>query len=72
MRKALDLSSQRFATGQSTLETTLDLQDQVTTMEAAYLNEQFSGRYNIYRVLAGTGQLFQALGINLTISGIRW
>lgn len=65
LRKALELSEQRFETGITTLEATLDLRDQVTTLEAAYLNEESSGRYNVYRVLAATGRLFRALGIDL-------
>jgi adhesin transport system outer membrane protein len=61
-KSSLDLNLQRFDAGMAGLETLLSLQDEAAGSEIAYVNELASGRFNVYRVLAGTGRLLPALG----------
>jgi outer membrane protein, adhesin transport system len=68
-RKSLDINLKRFDAGLSTLEKVMDLQSQTTAAELALLNEQINGRYNVFRILGGTGQLIAALAIDQSGAG---
>mgnify|MGYP002381184527 CR=1 FL=1 len=63
--KSLKLNLKRFDAGLTTLEKIMDLQTQKTSAQLALLNEEVSGRYFVFRVLGGTGQLAAALGVRL-------
>ncbi len=59
--KALRLSISRYEAGVTSLSQLLDLQSQHANARAAWLNYEFTYRYNVYRILAGTGRLTAAL-----------
>ncbi len=63
-RNSLRLSIARYDAGITSLTQLLDLNAQVASSEAAWLNADFSHRYNVYRVLAGTGRLLSALQLD--------
>ena len=63
-RRAMLLHLDRYGAGLSTLDAILNLQDEVAAAEVGYLNEQSSYRFNVYRVLAATGHLLPALGVD--------
>jgi outer membrane protein, adhesin transport system len=62
-RQSLKLALERYNAGIASLSQLLDLNDQVASAEAAWLNEGFAHKFNVYRVLAGTGRLLPALQI---------
>jgi outer membrane protein, adhesin transport system len=64
-RRALELNLSRFDAGLVTLEKILDLQSFAAAAEVAHLNQIYAGRYNVFRILGGTGRLLPALGIRL-------
>jgi len=57
--------SQQFDLGQRRLLDLLDAQSETFVTEASLLTEEFSGKYNTYRVLAAMGKLVPALGADL-------
>jgi outer membrane protein, adhesin transport system len=65
-RKALNLNLKRFEVGLTSLEKILSLQNEAEAAEIALLNEDYSGRYSLYRILSGTGRLMIALDIDVT------
>jgi hypothetical protein len=50
----------------TSLEKILSLQNEAEAAEIALLNEDYSGRYSLYRILSGTGRLMIALDIDVT------
>jgi outer membrane protein, adhesin transport system len=65
-QKSLSINLKRFDAGLTTLEKVMNVQSQITSAELALLNEQVIARYNVFRILGGTGQLISALGIEPT------
>jgi TolC family type I secretion outer membrane protein len=63
-KKSLSINIKRFDAGLTSLEKIMDMQSQATADELALLNEQVSARYNVFRILGGTGQLITALGLS--------
>jgi adhesin transport system outer membrane protein len=55
---------QQYELGQRTLIDILDIQNEMFISQTNMVTEDFSGRYSVFRVLAGIGRLLPALGIN--------
>jgi len=55
---------QQYELGQRTLIDILDIQNEMFISQTNMVTEEFSGRYSVFRVLAGIGRLLPALGIN--------
>jgi outer membrane protein, adhesin transport system len=55
---------QQYELGQRTLIDILDIQNEMFITQTNMITEEFSGRYSVFRVLAGIGRLLPALGIN--------
>ncbi|MCA3562846.1 MAG: TolC family outer membrane protein [Methylocystis sp.] len=55
---------QQYELGQRTLIDILDIQNETFITQTNMVTEEFSGRYSVFRVLAGIGRLLPALGIN--------
>ena len=55
---------QQYELGQRTLIDILDIQNEMFISQTNLVTEEFSGRYSVFRVLAGIGRLLPALGIN--------
>jgi outer membrane protein, adhesin transport system len=55
---------QQYELGQRTLIDILDIQNEMFITQTNMVTEEFSGRYSVFRVLAGIGRLLPALGIN--------
>jgi adhesin transport system outer membrane protein len=68
-RKSLDINLKRYEAGKASLDMLLDLQNEAATSEIAYLNEVSAGRYNACRILAATGGLLPALGLERWLAG---
>jgi outer membrane protein, adhesin transport system len=62
-RQTRSTYSAQFETGQRRLLDLLDIQNELFVAEASLYTERFVGTYNVYRVLAGTGRLVEALGL---------
>ncbi len=62
-RRALQISLKRYIAGVASIQQMLDQHVQLAASEAAWLNAEFTHRFNVYRVLAGTGRLTAALNI---------
>ncbi len=63
-RRALTLGLKRYRAGVTSMAQLLDMHIELTTAEAAWLNAEFIHRYNVYRILAGTGRLMAVLHLN--------
>jgi outer membrane protein, adhesin transport system len=63
-RKAFGGYVQQYELGQRTLIDILDIQNEMFITQTNVVTEEFSGRYSVFRVLAGIGRLLPALGID--------
>jgi outer membrane protein, adhesin transport system len=63
-RKAFGGYVQQYELGQRTLIDILDIQNEMFVTQTNVVTEEFSGRYSVFRVLAGIGRLLPALGID--------
>jgi adhesin transport system outer membrane protein len=63
--KTRDAYRTQFNIGQRTLLDLLDIENELIDAKRELLNSEFSGLFAQYRILVGTGQLLQALGISL-------
>lgn len=63
-RKAFSGYVQQYELGQRTLIDILDIQNEMFITQTNVVTEEFSGRYSVFRVLAGIGRLLPALGID--------
>jgi outer membrane protein, adhesin transport system len=61
IRRTFELSRKRYNAGVTPLSDLLDLHNALANAEASWLNAEFAHRYNVYRVLAGTGRLPKSL-----------
>ena len=59
--KSLAISLARFDEGFSSLEKILDLENQRTSVELSLLSENVAKRYSVFRILAATGGLIEAI-----------
>jgi adhesin transport system outer membrane protein len=55
---------QQYELGQRTLIDILDIQNEMFITQTNLVTEDFSGRYSVFRVLAGMGRLLPSLGID--------
>jgi outer membrane protein, adhesin transport system len=62
-RLAFEGYVQQYELGQRTLIDILDIQNEMFISRTNMVTEDFSGRYSVFRVLAGMGRLLPALGI---------
>jgi outer membrane protein, adhesin transport system len=56
---------QQYDLGQRTLIDILDIQNEMFLSQTNVVTEEFSGRYSVFRVLAGMGRLLDAMNIAL-------
>jgi outer membrane protein, adhesin transport system len=70
-RKSLRLNIARYEAGIARLSDLLDLNSQVASAEAAWLNSEFTHRYNVYRVLAATGRLLPKHSTKNSMAGLQ-
>ncbi|MDH3376384.1 MAG: TolC family outer membrane protein [Gammaproteobacteria bacterium] len=63
--KTRDAYKTQFNIGQRTLLDLLDIENELIDAKRELLNSDFTGLFAQYRILVGTGQLLQALGISL-------
>jgi outer membrane protein len=66
-QKAMSINLKRFAAGLLSLEKILNDQASLSATEFSLLTVETEVRYNLFRVLAGTGQLASALGVELNV-----
>jgi outer membrane protein, adhesin transport system len=62
-REAFGGYVQQYELGQRTLIDILDIQNEMFISQTNMVTEEFTGRYSVFRVLAGMGRLLPALGI---------
>jgi outer membrane protein, adhesin transport system len=61
---------QQYELGQRTLIDILDIQNEMFITQTNLVTEDFSGRYSVFRVLAGIGRLLPSLGIDAPAEAI--
>jgi outer membrane protein, adhesin transport system len=69
-RKSLRISVRRYDAGVASLSRLLDQHADLAAAEVAWLNSEFTHRFNVYRVLAGSGRLLRALNITSRGPGV--
>jgi outer membrane protein, adhesin transport system len=69
-RQAFGGYVQQYELGQRTLIDILDIQNEMFISQTNMVTEEFTGRYSVFRVLAGIGRLLPALGIDAPLEAI--
>jgi outer membrane protein, adhesin transport system len=62
---------QQYELGQRTLIDILDIQNEMLITQTNLVTEEFSGRYSVFRVLAGMGRLLPAMNISAPVEA-KW
>ena len=69
-RSTLSLRLAQYDSGQSSLISILDAQNEALVSEVQAINEDFGGRFSFYKILAASGRLLDALHVSLPAEAI--